>query len=1820
MIINLPKLGPVRFKDNLSQEEFQTELNRLSTKYEFELPKTDYGLLGSFTKGVSRGATRMSETFGDVLPALGASALGFDDYAKRQMGEAAATEAQLARENPAQFDSYKQVKGVGDAAKYALETLGEVTPDILGMIASGGVGSTIAKKGATKLAEKELASITPGLLESGSSQAELAQVASRVGAESLAKKQAQGQGVGVYLGSFAMNTPEVFQSIYQDSGQLAPGAALLFGSVSSALDSVLPASVLRTLTAPEKAAITGKILEQSGMRPGLVKNITKSAFKSAGIEGLTEGAQEAINIAAEGFVNENREMWTNKDFNRIVESSVRGAVAGSTFGGAQGAVESSRAKSAEEQAQQQQQQQQLDTINAERQRQAGIASQAQADLAAQQQAAQQRSRANLPMDLPGFEAPVGPTMPEATAAEPNLPAGQVVEPALQPQTESLFGATGRPTPEATASVKLAAQQQAQAEKDAKQAEKDADAAQKAAIEELAPKSFDIMQNVRMQGSGLSVTSPLQDLINQATNFGPKVKSPTKVKQEATAEEVATEEVNPNLTSDQTWKDLGVGHSATFRKNGILNNLDITKQEDVDKIHQVLGAYLESPKLSGKLAESVDKFKQGLPAPTAPVSKEVIKPTEKPVEKEEAVTEEVITGNKPLSADKVMETTEAPLTKEEVPSLVAGFISQQVRDSVTTDLDNEGVAKGATGRRELEQVEASNIQKNINKKALLNNVVEPLRAVNLLREVLDLQAIAKGEKPDTTRDARIAELEKVIAGFGPDLQNVYEQFKTATKEQRNNFFDGVNTQARETLADLITEAREKVYPKSKTKRVLIPEDSDKSNVSELVDKRKRELGIKETKDVTFAEAADKLKAEIDKFIGKAGRAYMVEETPPEILKALTQLIEVMVRDGIRSLKDATARIRSEFGENVFRTVAKKDIAKLFNEQMKASKVDSVKEQEKKAKATIDAPAEVYESLPEGSPKVYDAALNAYSNTSDTVQKRMLDLWGINDLIDVFGKKFPSLKNMLVALERRASVNDSYRDKVAKIVNDGSKLLNTLSPEETKRFNETVLEVSRLNLDPRKATDANYPAVKRFMALPEVQRNYAIKLVEQYEAYSKEYLDLLVNQIPQKNNREYLTNVEKMRNEFETKRIPFYFPLLRSGDYWVSYKDTNGERVVFARESKREAEKLVQDIQKAGGKEISQYTKLDQINFNTAPPTGFIANVISNLKDAKVSDEVINGVYRSYLDLFPAQSLKQQFQNRKGDLGYDTDIVQGFAQVGSRMAQQLANMQFAPDIGNAIKDMQVVYEKDSSMENRNILDTVMKRERFLLNPVAEPWASALSHLSYAQYILGNVSSAVVNISQLPIVVYSLLGGKYGWGNASSAMITAFKMYSKGGWDNNAEFMPDWTFGANAKGEYAELYKQALDRSAIRRGVGYELTEARKAKVSDYSGKVAKAEHFLGYLFQNSERFNREITLIAAYDLARKAGKTQQEAIEDALKINIDAHSHALSEAGPALFQQGWGKVAFTFKRFAQAQIALLMKLATKAYKGEDAETRRIARRQITGVFGMAYLFAGVQGMPLYGAANLVASAVNAALGDDDEPFDADESVRSAIGDLGYKGPINQLLNVDIASRTGFNGMIWRDDPRRLAEVGPLQYAVERFAGPAFSIGVNYQRAISQMNKGQTERAIETAMPSFIKNGMKGIRYASEGALNSKGVPIVDDVSTYNAFMQVLGFTPADLSEAYARAGSMKAAEKYITDRRHALLDGMYLAKNNGDSDDVADIQEKIYNFNAIHPEPGIRIDASTIKKSEAGRDQAMKESVDGVRITPKLKHYIVDNYGS
>ncbi|MGY8790163.1 MAG: hypothetical protein ACKVKR_07745, partial [Pseudomonadales bacterium] len=73
--------------------------------------------------------------------------------------------------------------------------------------------------------------------------------------------------------------------------------------------------------------------------------------KGIGTEGITEGAQEAISIAAERLIDDNPDLFGSKEWDRIMESSVRGAVAGGGFGTIGGSIEGAREKAAARQEQ-----------------------------------------------------------------------------------------------------------------------------------------------------------------------------------------------------------------------------------------------------------------------------------------------------------------------------------------------------------------------------------------------------------------------------------------------------------------------------------------------------------------------------------------------------------------------------------------------------------------------------------------------------------------------------------------------------------------------------------------------------------------------------------------------------------------------------------------------------------------------------------------------------------------------------------------------------------------------------------------------------------------------------------------------------------------------------------------------------------------------------------------------------------------------------------------------------------------------------------------------------------------------------------------------------------------------------------------------------------------------------------------------------------------------------------------------------------------------------------------------------------------------------
>jgi len=332
---------------------------------------------------------------------------------------------------------------------------------------------------------------------------------------------------------------------------------------------------------------------------------------------------------------------------------------------------------------------------------------------------------------------------------------------------------------------------------------------------------------------------------------------------------------------------------------------------------------------------------------------------------------------------------------------------------------------------------------------------------------------------------------------------------------------------------------------------------------------------------------------------------------------------------------------------------------------------------------------------------------------------------------------------------------------------------------------------------------------------------------------------------------------------------------------------------------------------------------------------------------------------------------------------------------------------------------------------------------------------------------------------------------------------------------------------------------------------------------------------------------------------------------LKVVSDAHGSALAETGPRLFQRGIGKVMFTFKRFAQAQIYLLAKLFNQAFKGADPTTREVARSQLIGIFGSSFLIAGLQGMPLYGAVEFLA---NLLMGDDDEPYDFNAYVNSKFGETGRKGLLNQMIGVDVASRTGFNGLIWREDPRRMSEVGVLTYGLEQALGPSYAAFVNMGRGIKLFKEGEYQRSVEAFSPSFIRNGLKAMRIAEEGVRSKDGTPIVEDVSKYNVMMQAVGFNSAEAAEARERAGFDYKIQKGLLNRRTALLDQYYAAWQENDEQGMQEALDSIAKFNEKNPQRGLRIKGSTLIKSIKGRTTRQEMSVDGLYMPMPIRNRV------
>jgi hypothetical protein len=723
-------------------------------------------------------------------------------------------------------------------------------------------------------------------------------------------------------------------------------------------------------------------------------------------------------------------------------------------------------------------------------------------------------------------------------------------------------------------------------------------------------------------------------------------------------------------------------------------------------------------------------------------------------------------------------------------------------------------------------------------------------------------------------------------------------------------------------------------------------------------------------------------------------------------------------------------------------------------------------------------------------------------------------------------------------------------------------------------------------------------------------------------------------------------------FEEKgRIDPYFPLTRQGDYWLTYNAIDprtGKPDIFveAFESPRERREFVAMLNENKAKnkvsDIGEWNDLGKVRFTQAPSTSFVNSVLQIMDTNGVADNVKQEVMTLTLNLLPESSFAQAFRQRKDRLGFNRDALSVFKTRALSIARQINTMEYGAKFGKISTELKNVFEdKKSTQEQREYASELQKRVDFIVSPNVPQWSKLAKSFGFNMTLGWNVSSALVNLSQVPLVVMPYLGGKYGYGKSAAAVTYAYRTFFGSGLKRTAESAlsgTEYMKGAKDKIELPATFSISnydFDRkdlpkhikelkALVERGNEWGFFNRSLAyDILDVTGK--DNPNFInmtsGFIFHQAERLNREATLVAAYklelDRLRKDKKTLSEAdYKTAAELAIETvdmtNGGTSMSTSPRIAQGPLSSVIFMYKNYGIAMYYLMGKMVNEAFlkakpdgmSDKDWKAQKFAaKKQLAGLYGSSAMMAGVQGIPLFG---VLAMVYNLFLADDDEPK-FEEMARMWMGEFYFNGPLNAMLGVDVASRIGLSDLLFRDGVVRDQDSAILS-AIEMLGGPVFGVASRVERGIGLIGEGYTQRGIEQMLPSAIGNVLKGERFASEGMLTLRGDPITEDTGTLSEVGQFFGFAPAGYIRQLEENAARKRVDKSVSEERTKLLKKYYIAMRMGDSAEASDILDKMVKFGERHP--GVAITGETILDS---MNQHMKTTVlmhNGVTLNQKL----------
>lgn len=708
---------------------------------------------------------------------------------------------------------------------------------------------------------------------------------------------------------------------------------------------------------------------------------------------------------------------------------------------------------------------------------------------------------------------------------------------------------------------------------------------------------------------------------------------------------------------------------------------------------------------------------------------------------------------------------------------------------------------------------------------------------------------------------------------------------------------------------------------------------------------------------------------------------------------------------------------------------------------------------------------------------------------------------------------------------------------------------------------------------------------------------------------------------------------------------YFPLTRFGKYLLIVREPGpGGKTKYleAFDTKLQAMMAVRNAKATyAGLDV----KIDKVNeteraFMGTPPA--LWEAIRN--DLNLDPQQIEQLNALVYKMAPDQSFTKHFIQRKKLAGFSRDAQRAYAHYFMHGSGHMAKMAWSEQLQDAVARLRQSANEvqGDSVKRRMIADYAGTHLAETLNPAAD-WAGLRATVAVL-YLGGMLSSAFVNLTQVPMFTLPHLAGKYGDAAAIAELTKAYGALRKvatatrtlKGWENDAlnKYAQNQPLSPAEQKFVTRFYGLSPElRTAIERGVMEGFLDESFAMVlaGMANGNMLsrmKATSSLGYYtrmlshtlmipFEVAEKVNRRVTFTAAFNLDYRA------AIKDGLSPT--AASERAFQAGKEAVQSSqfeyakWNRPeALRGRKGAMLMFMQYQFNALSFLMGGDKGWWR--------AWAMLLLMGGAMGLPF---AEDLMSLANWLLSSRNEKVNTKHEMKKFLEEVA--GDSEGLIDHGI-SRYGF-GLKFLGDMSGSVSMGRMIPGADMLDGTG-NFGSNVTKGLSDMGGATTALALQMArgltddtlpawkraellMPARLgKRILQSYRWLHQEAEKSPNGSLITsfDVANPSHLVEIAanvgGFTP--LAVTAGEEGRGPGREQYYLRqemvrfyqaRKSEVIKAYATAVMDRDPEAIREAQEEIRTFNREVPARALRINSQSLRQSVTSRNKAGKMDREG-----------------